>query len=94
MIPLVYLVCRKPACAAIVAPLALVVMVQGALAVKTLRLTALVPAALEELVHFRSALPPGQVIVITRSLLRFFSPGLPVGHAALLNPGFRAHRPV
>jgi len=57
---------------AVVAPLTLAVMLHGALAVKTLRLTALVPAAHEELMHFRSALPPGQVIVITRPLLRWW----------------------
>lgn len=72
MIPLVYLICRVPACAAVIAPLTLAVMLDGALAVKTLRLTALVPAAHEELVQFRSVLPRGRVIVIARPLLRWW----------------------
>jgi hypothetical protein len=61
VIPAVYLVCRESGAAVVVAPLALAVMLHGALAVKTLRQTALVPAALAELVHFRSVLPPGRV---------------------------------
>ncbi len=73
MIPIVYLVCRESAGTTIVAPLTLALSLQGVLAVKTLRLTALVPAAHEELVRFRSALPPGQVIVITRPLLRWWA---------------------
>jgi hypothetical protein len=40
--------------------------------VKTLRQTSLVPAAHAELVHFRSVLPPGRVIVIARPLLRWW----------------------
>lgn len=72
MIPLVYLVCRDGGGAAVVAPLTLAVMLQGALAVKTLRLTALVPAAHAELARFASAVPAGRVIVITRPLLRWW----------------------
>jgi hypothetical protein len=72
MIPTVYLVCRKATTAVVVAPLTLVVMLHGALAVKTLRQTVLVPAAHQELVHFRKVLPPGQVIVIARPLLRWW----------------------
>ena len=72
MIPAVYLVCRNATTAAVVAPLTLAVMLHGALAVKTLRQTALVPAAHQELVHFRTALPPGRVIVIVRPLLRWW----------------------
>ena len=72
MIPIVYLICREAAAAAVVAPLTLVVMLHGALALKTLRLTALVPAAHDELMHLRSVLPKGRVIVITRPLLRWW----------------------
>ncbi|MDH3496113.1 MAG: hypothetical protein OER21_05075 [Gemmatimonadota bacterium] len=72
MIPVVYLVCREARAAVVLAPLALAVLLHGALAVKTLRQTALVPAAHEELVHFRSVLPPGRVIVIARPLLRWW----------------------
>ncbi|MCU0644022.1 MAG: hypothetical protein MUC94_07140, partial [bacterium] len=72
MIPAVYLVCRKATTVAVIAPLALVAMLHGALAVKTLRQTALVPAAHQELVHFRTALPQGESIVIVRPLLRWW----------------------
>ena len=72
MIPVVYLVSREAGSAVVVAPLALLVMLEGALAVKTLRVTALVPPAHEELVRFRSVLPPGRVIVITRPPLRWW----------------------
>jgi hypothetical protein len=72
MIPLVYLLCREARAAVVVAPLALAMLLHGALAVKTLRQTALVPAAHEELAHFRTVLPPGRVIVIARPLLRWW----------------------
>jgi len=72
MIPVVYLVCREARAAAIVAPIVLAMMLHGALAVKTLRLTALVPAAHAELVHFRPVVPPGRVIVIARPMLRWW----------------------
>lgn len=72
MIPVVYLVCREAGAAVVVGPLVLAVMLHGTLAVKTLRQTALVPAAHAELVQFRSVLPPGRVIVITRPLLRWW----------------------
>jgi hypothetical protein len=72
MIPVVYLVCRETGATMVVAPLALAVMLHGALAVKTLRQTALVPAAHAELVRFRSVLPAGRVIVIARPLLRWW----------------------
>ncbi len=72
MIPAVYLVCRETATALVVTPLTLAVMLHGALAVKTLRQTALVPAAHEELVHFRTVLPTGRVMVIARPLLRWW----------------------
>ncbi len=72
MIPAAFLVCREAAAVVVVVPLALAVMLHGALAVKTLRQTALVPAAHAELVHFRSVLPPGRVIVIARPLLRWW----------------------
>ncbi|HSG81534.1 MAG TPA: hypothetical protein VLC48_04750 [Gemmatimonadota bacterium] len=72
MIPVVYLVCREAKIALAVAPLVVAVMLHGALAVRTLRLTALVPAAHEELVQYSSVLPPGRVIVIARPLLRWW----------------------
>ena len=72
MIPVVYLLCREARAALVVAPLVLAMLLHGALAVKTLRQTALVPAAHEELAHFRSVLPPGRVIVIARPLLRWW----------------------
>jgi hypothetical protein len=72
MIPLVYLLCREASAGVVVAPLALAMLLHGALAVKTLRQTALVPAAHEELAHFRTVLPPGRVIVIARPLLRWW----------------------
>jgi hypothetical protein len=72
MIPAVYLICREAWTAVVVTPLVAVSMLQGALAVKTLRVTALVPAAYEELVRYRSALPPGRVIVIARPMLRWW----------------------
>jgi hypothetical protein len=72
MIPVVYLLCREAGAAVVVAPLVLAMLLHGALAVKTLRQTALVPAAHEELAHFRSVLPPGRVIVIARPLLRWW----------------------
>ena len=80
MIPLVYLVCRETRALVVVAPLVLVMMLQGALAVKTLRQTALVPAAHEELSQFRSVLPPGRVIVIARPLLRWWVAWTMEGH--------------
>jgi len=72
MIPVVYLLCRKGGATLVVAPLALAAMLHGTLAVKTLRQTALVPAAHQELVHFRTVLPPGRVIVIVRPLLKWW----------------------
>ena len=72
MIPVVFLVCREAGAAVVVAPLALAMLLHGALAVKTLGQTALVPAAYEELARFRSVLPPGRVIVIARPLLRWW----------------------
>jgi hypothetical protein len=72
MIPLVYLLCLEAGAAVVVAPLILAMLLHGALAVKTLRQTALVPAAHEELAHLRSVLPPGRVIVIARPLLRWW----------------------
>jgi len=72
MIPLVYLLCREARAAVVVAPLVLAMLLHGAMAVKTLRETALVPAARAELVRFRSALPSGRVIVIARPLLRWW----------------------
>jgi hypothetical protein len=72
MIPVVYLLCREAGAAAVVLPLTLAVMLHGVMAVRTLRQTALVPPAHAELVRFKSALPPGRVIVITRPLLRWW----------------------
>lgn len=72
MIPVLYLVCREAKVGVAVVPLVALAVLHGALAVKTLRLTALVPAAHEELVQYRSVLPPGRVIVITRPLLRWW----------------------
>jgi hypothetical protein len=72
MIPVVYLVCREAGAAVVIAPLALAMLLHGALAVKTLRQTALVPAAHEELAKFRSVLPPGRVIVTARPLVRWW----------------------
>jgi hypothetical protein len=72
MIPAIYLVCRGTASALLVGPLTLVVMLEGALAVKTLRQTALSPVAYQELVHFKTALPQGQNIIIVRPLLRWW----------------------
>jgi hypothetical protein len=72
MIPLVYLLCRETRTALVVTPLVLAMLLHGALAVKTLRQTTLVPAAHEELAHFRTILPPGRVVVITRPLLRWW----------------------
>ena len=72
MIPVVYLLCREAATAVILAPLTLAAVLHGALVVKTLRETALVPAAYEELVSFKPMLPPEQAIVITRPLLRWW----------------------
>lgn len=80
MIPAVYLVSREARAAAILAPLTLAVLLHGALAVKTLRLTALVPAAYQELVDFRSILPPGRVLVITRPMLRWWVAWTMEGH--------------
>ncbi len=71
-VPLVYLLCREAGAAVVVAPLALAMLLHGALAVKTLRQTTLVPAAHEELARFSTVLPPGRVIVITRPLLRWW----------------------
>jgi hypothetical protein len=72
MIPIIYLVCRDARIAIPIAPLVVAMLIHGALAVKTLRLTALVPAAHEELVQYKSVLPPGRIIVITRPLLRWW----------------------
>jgi hypothetical protein len=72
MVPVIYLVCREARSAVAIAPLVAVVMLQGAMEVKTLRVTTLVPAAHEELVRFRSVLPPGHVIVIARPVLRWW----------------------
>lgn len=72
MIPVVYLLCRVPKSAIVVVPITLVVMLQGALAVKTLRQTALAPAAHQELIELKSSLPPGRTIVITQPLLRWW----------------------
>jgi hypothetical protein len=72
MIPLVYMICREANAAVVVAPLVLAMLLHGVVAVKTLRLTALAPAAHEELAHLRTVLPPGRVIVIARPLLRWW----------------------
>jgi hypothetical protein len=72
MVAATYLVCRTGRGSALVAPLTVFAMLNGALAVKTLRVTALVRPAYEELERLRTALPPGRSIVITRPLLRWW----------------------
>ena len=72
MIPAVFLLCRKTTSIALFAPLAAMMILHGVLEVKTLRQTALVPAAHQELVHLKSILPPGRIMVITRPMLRWW----------------------
>jgi hypothetical protein len=72
MVPVTYLITREARAAAIVAPITAFAMLNGALAVKTLRVTALVRPAFEELEQLRAALPPGRNIVITRHMLRWW----------------------
>lgn len=72
MIPAIYLLCRGTTAVCFLAPLTLLAMLEGALAVKTLRQTALSPVAYKELVQFKTALPQGQNIVIVQPLLRWW----------------------
>jgi phosphatidylglycerophosphate synthase len=72
MVPAVYLVCRTTWGSALVAPLTVLAMLNGALAVKTLRVTSLVRPAFVELEQLKAALPPGRNIVVTRPLLRWW----------------------
>lgn len=66
LVPLAFLLCRDASAVAVVAPMTALVVLAGALAVKTNQVTALVRPAYEELVRLKTALPPGRSIVITR----------------------------
>jgi len=72
LVPLSCLLCLEARSALIAAPIAFLALLNGALAVKTLRVTAFVRPAYEELVHMKAALPPGRVIVITRHGLEWW----------------------
>jgi hypothetical protein len=72
LVPLAYLLCREVRSVVLAAPIAALALLNGALAVKTLRVTTLVRPAYEELVRMKAALPPGNTIVITRHGLEFW----------------------
>jgi hypothetical protein len=65
LVPLVYLVSREPLGSLLAAPITVLVMLNGALVVKTRYLTTLVRPAYDELVRMKAALPPGKTIVIS-----------------------------
>lgn len=57
---------------ALVMPIVALVLLNGGLAVKTLRVTGLVRPAYDDLLGLKSALPPGRTIVITRPRLEWW----------------------
>ena len=72
LVPLAFLLCRDASAVAVVAPMTALVVLAGALAVKTAQVTALVRPAYEELVRLKAALPRGRNIVITRHGLEWW----------------------
>lgn len=64
LVPLAFLLCRSAAATVVVAPLAALSVVAGALTVKTALVTALVQPAYEELERLGTALPAGRSMVI------------------------------
>lgn len=72
LVPLVFLVGRQPAAAALAVPLVLVAGLHGYLAAKTLRVTGLVRPAWEELASLRDGLPPGRNLVMVRHGLEWW----------------------
>ena len=73
LIPITYLACRDPLGPALVAPITVLVMLHGALAMKTLRVTALVRPAWEDLEGMKGALPPGRNLVMVHPQLRWWT---------------------
>jgi hypothetical protein len=72
LLPVAYLVRHERWGAALVTPVVVLVLLHGALAVKTLRVTGFVRPAYDELRHMKASLPPGRTIVITRHGLEWW----------------------
>lgn len=73
LVPLAFLVCHALESTAVVAPLAALTVLAGALTVKTARVTSLVRPAHAELVRFKASLPPGRIIVIAPPRLEWWA---------------------
>jgi hypothetical protein len=73
LVPLSYLLCVRPRSVALAAPVVLLALVNGALALKTLRLTGLTRPAHEELAGMKAAVPPGRTLVIARHGLEWWA---------------------
>lgn len=73
LVPLTFLATRSRAGAALAAPLLGLALLHGALALKTLRDTGLLPDAHAELQALRVALPPGRKVVLVHPMLRWWT---------------------
>lgn len=73
LVAAVFVAGRLPAGAALLAPLLVVSLVHGFLAVKTLRVTGLTRPAFDELQALHAVLPAGPRIVLVRPLLRWWA---------------------
>jgi hypothetical protein len=73
LVPLSYLLCARPRSAMLAAPIALLALVNGGLALKTLRVTGLTRPAYEELAGMKAAVPPGRTLVIVRHGLEWWA---------------------
>lgn len=73
LVPLTFLAVRSRAGAALAAPLLGFALLHGALALKTLRDTGLLPEAHAELLSLRAALPPGRKVVLVHPMLRWWT---------------------
>jgi hypothetical protein len=72
LVPVAYLIRHERWGAALVTPIVALVLLNGGLAVKTLRVTGFVRSGYDELLHMKAALPPGRTIVITRHGLEWW----------------------
>lgn len=73
LVPATYMVCRNPFGPALVAPITIIGMLHGALAVKTLRVTGLVQDAREDLERMKTAMPRGRNLVIVNHSMRWWT---------------------
>lgn len=73
LVPAIYLVCRNPLGSALVAPITALVMLHGALAVKTSRVTGLVQSAREDLERLKTSLPSGRNLVLVNHGMRWWT---------------------